>query len=95
MIDKIDQSVHSAPSARLRYSLRQLEVFVAIARSGSARHAAGRVARSQSAASSALAELESAGRVSSIGQARAQRWLAAPLAGFTTNLLLPAALPLT
>ena len=60
MIDKIDQSAHSAPGARLRYSLRQLEVFVAIARSGSARHAAGRVARSQSAASSALAELESA-----------------------------------
>jgi DeoR/GlpR family transcriptional regulator of sugar metabolism len=41
----------------------------------------------------ALAELESAGRVRSIGQARARRWLSPPLAEFTTNLLLPAALP--
>ena len=44
---------------RLRWSLRQLEVFTAIARTGSARAGAGRIARSQSAASSALAELES------------------------------------
>lgn len=44
---------------RLRLNLRQLEVFTAIARTGSARAAAGRIARSQSAASSALAELES------------------------------------
>lgn len=43
---------------RLRLNLRQLEVFSAIARTGSARAAADRVARSQSAASSALAELE-------------------------------------
>jgi len=42
----------------------------------------------------ALVELESAGRARSIGRARAQRWLSPPLAGFTTNLLLPAALPL-
>ena len=42
----------------------------------------------------ALVELEAAGRVRSIGRARAQRWLSPPLAGFTTNLLLPAALPL-
>jgi len=46
-------------SQRLRLNLRQLEVFVAIAHEGSARAAATRVARSQSAASSALAELES------------------------------------
>jgi DNA-binding transcriptional LysR family regulator len=45
-------------SQRLRLSLRQLEVFSAIAREGTARAAADRVARSQSAASSALAELE-------------------------------------
>ena len=32
-------------------------------------------------------------RVRSIGRARAQRWLSPPLAGFTTILLLPAALP--
>jgi len=52
MIEKSDQ--------RLRLSLRQLEVFVATARTGSTRAAAGRVARSQSAASAALAELEAA-----------------------------------
>ena len=40
-------------------SLRQLEVFVATARAGSTRAAADRVARSQSAASAALADLES------------------------------------
>jgi hypothetical protein len=42
----------------------------------------------------ALVELEEAGRVRSVGRARAKRWLSPPLAGFTTNLLLPAALPL-
>jgi len=42
----------------------------------------------------ALAELEAQGRVRSIGRARAQRWLAPPLSGFTTILLLPAALPI-
>jgi DNA-binding transcriptional LysR family regulator len=42
----------------LRLTLRQLGVFVATAREGSTRAAAGRIARSQSAASSALAELE-------------------------------------
>jgi len=42
----------------------------------------------------ALVELEGAGRVRSIGRARARRWLSPPLAGFTTILLLPAALPL-
>ena len=40
----------------------------------------------------ALAELETAGRVRSIGQARTRRWLSPPLAGYTTILLLPAAL---
>ena len=49
---------------------------------------------SQRTVQRALVELEAAGRVRSIGQARAQRWLSPPLAGFTTNLLLPAALPL-
>jgi DNA-binding transcriptional LysR family regulator len=56
MIDKTDQT--HAP--RLRLSLRQLEVFAAIAHSGSTREGAGRVARSQSAVSAALAELEAA-----------------------------------
>lgn len=44
-----------------------------------------------------LAELESAGQVRAIGQGRSRRWLAPPLAapagGFTTILLLSAALP--
>ena len=44
---------------RLRLNLRQLEVFVATAHAGSTRAAADRVSRSQSAASAALAELES------------------------------------
>ncbi|CAN5348382.1 DNA-binding transcriptional regulator YeiE [soil metagenome] len=50
MIDKTDQ--------RLRLNLRHLEVFVATAKSGSTRAAADRIARSQSAASTALADLE-------------------------------------
>lgn len=45
---------------------------------------------SQRTVQRALAELEAQGRVRSIGQARARRWLAPPLAGFTTILLLPA-----
>lgn len=49
---------------------------------------------SQRTVQRALAELEAAGRVRAIGRARAQRWLAPPLTGFTTILLLPAALPI-
>ena len=49
---------------------------------------------SQRTVQRALVELEAAGRVRSIGRARAQRWLSPPLAGFTTILVLPAALPL-
>jgi hypothetical protein len=49
---------------------------------------------SQRTVQRALVELESVGRVRSIGRARARRWLSPPLAGFTTILLLPAALPL-
>ena len=48
---------------------------------------------SQRTVQRALAELDAAGRVRAIGQARARRWLASPLAGFATILLLPAALP--
>jgi hypothetical protein len=48
---------------------------------------------SQRTVQRSLVELEAAGRVRSIGRARARRWLAPPLAGFTTILLLPAALP--
>jgi hypothetical protein len=49
---------------------------------------------SQRTVQRALAELQDAGHVRSIGRARAQRWLSPPLAGFTTNLLLPVAPPL-
>jgi hypothetical protein len=47
---------------------------------------------SQRTVQRALVDLEAEGRVRSIGRTRAQRWLAPPLAGFTTILLLPAAL---
>jgi tetratricopeptide (TPR) repeat protein len=49
---------------------------------------------SQRTVQRALAELEAQGRVRAIGQTRARRWLAPPLAGFTTILLLPATLPI-
>lgn len=49
---------------------------------------------SQRTVQRALADLQAAGQVRAIGRARAQRWLSPPLAGFTTILLLPAALPL-
>jgi hypothetical protein len=49
---------------------------------------------SQRTVQRALAELEADASVRSVGRARAQRWLAPPLAGFTTILLLPASLPL-
>ncbi|MGH6647628.1 helix-turn-helix domain-containing protein [Aquabacterium sp.] len=49
---------------------------------------------SQRTVQRSLAELEATGQVRSIGRARAQRWLSPPLSGFTTILLLPAALPI-
>ena len=49
---------------------------------------------SQRTVQRALAALEVKGTVRAIGQARTRRWLAPPLAGFTTILLLPAALPI-
>jgi hypothetical protein len=48
---------------------------------------------SQRTVQRALAELELAGRVRAVGQTRARRWLAPPITGFTTILLLPATLP--
>jgi DNA-binding transcriptional LysR family regulator len=57
--DSIDQ-FNPAEGLHRRLTLHQLAVFVATAREGSTRAAADRVARSQSAASSALAELETA-----------------------------------
>jgi hypothetical protein len=49
---------------------------------------------SQRTVQRALADLQAAGAARAIGRARSQRWLSAPLAGFTTILLLPASLPL-
>lgn len=48
---------------------------------------------SQRTVQRALSELESAARVRAIGRTRARRWLAAPLGGFATTLLLPAVQP--
>lgn len=56
MIDKSNQQSFQ----RLRLNLRQLEVFLATARGGSTRAAADRIARSQSAASTSLSDLEAA-----------------------------------
>ncbi len=49
---------------------------------------------SQRTVQRALADLEAKATVRSIGRARGRRWLAPPLAGFTTTLLLPGGLPL-
>ena len=48
---------------------------------------------SQRTVQRALAELEASGRVRAIGHARSRRWVAPPLAEFTTILLLRAGLP--
>ncbi|KRG68414.1 hypothetical protein [Pseudoxanthomonas dokdonensis] len=48
---------------------------------------------SQRTVQRALVELQARQRVRSIGQGRTQRWLAPPLLGFTTVLLLPSTLP--
>ena len=58
--EKTDQASGLGQHQGLRFSLRQLAVFAATAREGSTRAAAERIARSQSAASSALADLEAA-----------------------------------
>jgi hypothetical protein len=42
----------------------------------------------------ALHSLEAAGKVQSVGRGRARRWMAPPVPGFTTTLLLPAPLPI-
>lgn len=48
---------------------------------------------SQRTVQRAMADLEAAGQVRAVGQARARRWVAAPLVDFTTILLLPTSLP--
>jgi hypothetical protein len=49
---------------------------------------------SQRTVQRALAALEANGRVRSLGRGRTQRWLAPPVSGFTTTLLLPEPLTL-
>jgi hypothetical protein len=49
---------------------------------------------SQRTAQRALDSLAAAGKVQSFGRGRARRWVTPPVAGFTTTLLLPAALPI-
>jgi len=51
--------VNQKTDQRIRLTLRQLEVFAAVARGGTTRAAADEISRSQSAASNALGELES------------------------------------
>jgi hypothetical protein len=41
----------------------------------------------------ALDDLSANGKVTTIGRARARRWMAPPLPGFPTSLLLTTALP--
>jgi hypothetical protein len=48
---------------------------------------------SQRTVQRALDSLEAAGKAHSIGRGRARRWMAPPVLGFTTTLLLPAPLP--
>jgi hypothetical protein len=48
---------------------------------------------SQRSVQRALDELAATGKVQSLGQARARRWMTPPMGGFTTTLLLPAPLP--
>jgi DNA-binding transcriptional LysR family regulator len=54
----IPLAVNQKIDQRLRLTLRQLEVFFAVARGGTTRAAADEISRSQSAASNALGELE-------------------------------------
>ena len=48
---------------------------------------------SQRVVQRALDDLASSGKVQPLGHGRARRWMASPLPGFTTTLLLPAPLP--
>ena len=48
---------------------------------------------SQRTVQRALDSLHGAGKIQSLGRGRARRWLTPPVPGFTTTLLLPAALP--
>jgi hypothetical protein len=51
------------------------------------------LATSQRTVQRALDSLAAAGKVQALGRGRARRWMTPPALGFTTSLLLPAALP--
>jgi tetratricopeptide (TPR) repeat protein len=67
--------------------------FLADGESWSSSALALALSASQRTVQRALDELAEAGKVQSFGRARARRWMTPPVAGFTTTLLLPAALP--
>lgn len=67
--------------------------FLADGESWSSSALAMALGASQRTVQRALDELAAAGKVQSFGRARARRWVTPPVVGFTTTLLLPAALP--
>jgi hypothetical protein len=67
--------------------------FLADGESWSSSALALALAASQRTVQRALDELATAGKVQSFGRGRARRWLARPVPGFTTTLLLPGPLP--
>jgi hypothetical protein len=67
--------------------------FLADGESWSSSALALALAMSQRAVQRALDDLAAAGKAQWFGRGRARRWLATPVAGFTTTLLLPAPLP--
>ena len=67
--------------------------FLADGESWSSSALALALSASQRTVQRALDELAEAGKVQSFGRARARRWMTPPVAGFTTTLFLPAALP--
>src|SRR6185503_18167538 len=67
--------------------------FVADGESWSTSALALALGTSQRSVQRALDALGTAGKVQSLGRGRARRWMAPPVPGFTTTLLLPAPLP--
>jgi hypothetical protein len=70
-----------------------LLAFLADGESWSSSALALALGTSQRTVQRALGSLEAAGKVQSIGRGRARRWVAPPVPGFTTPLLLPSPLP--
>jgi hypothetical protein len=67
--------------------------FIADGESWSTSALALALGTSQRSIQRALDSLATAGKVQSLGHGRARRWIAPPVTGFTTTLLLPAPLP--